>query len=67
MLLILISTVMRFHWAKNLRGGAGFGFNMPESWMKKEQLFEYSPYFHAAAKRRQDLGGSGVRSSRLRS
>jgi hypothetical protein len=40
---------------------------MPESWMKKEQLFEYSPYFHAAAKRRQDLGGSGVRSSRLRS
>jgi hypothetical protein len=43
---------------KNLRGGGGAG--IPESWMKKEQLFHYSPYFQLGMKREQDLGGSEV-------
>ena len=50
--------VMKLHWGKNLRGGSGF--EMPESWMKKEQLFQYSPYVHLAAKKHQDLSSSEV-------
>ena len=55
---------MRFNRGINLRGGGGGdhgGFGpIPESWMKKEQLFHYSPYFQLGMKRQQDLGGSEV-------
>jgi hypothetical protein len=56
------SMFMRINYRKNLRGGGGGGgFGpIPESWMQKEQLFHYSPYFQLGMKRQQDLGGSEV-------
>jgi hypothetical protein len=58
----MCSIFMRFNTGINLRGGGGNGGTapIPESWMKKEQLFHYSPYFQLGMKRQQDLGGSEV-------